>query len=107
MKMDDSQKELVDKWVAEKWKGYIECPVCQHGKWGINSEIFELRSFHGGQLSVGGPVAPLVAITCRNCGYTLQFNAMQIGIVKTPQHQRSAEIDVASPSEKEASDEHK
>ena len=32
MKINESQRALVDKWIAEKWKGSGECPVCQQSK---------------------------------------------------------------------------
>ena len=36
----------------------------------------------GGGLVVGGPVYPLVVVTCATCGYTVFVNAIKVGIVQ-------------------------
>jgi hypothetical protein len=78
---DQSNKEKLAQWLNEKWAGGIACPVCKQNDWGLYDQLWELRQFHkGGSLVLGGPIIPLAVITCNNCGHTLHFNALKIGL---------------------------
>lgn len=107
MKMQKSDLDQVLDWITEHWSGdERQCPVCQHSNWNLGRTISELRSFHGGVFALVGPVLPVVSITCMNCGLVLQFNAIQLGIVKAPPSTPpSVESAATPPSKKEASDE--
>lgn len=100
MKMEDSDKEQARNWIMEHWSGQQQCPICQQSKWALNPMISELRSFQKGQLVVGGPVFPIINLNCSNCGYVLQFSAMQLGIVKVPLP-KATENAVTPPNKKE------
>jgi hypothetical protein len=70
----DSEKLL--KHLNEKWHGQT-CPMCKTGNWNVSDAIFELREFNEGSLVIGGgPLIPVVPITCNNCGNTVLVNAI-------------------------------
>jgi|GEM_PF-591601 len=69
-------KEKIVEWLNRQWQGPKICPICRNNNWHIIENPVELREFHGGTLVVGGPVYPLISVTCSICGYTLLFNAI-------------------------------
>jgi len=40
--------------------------------------------FNAGSVIIGGPVIPVVAVTCLNCGNTVLVNALIAGAVARP-----------------------
>lgn len=79
----DVQK-VVD-WLNSQWQGPKVCPICKSNNWNISEKLLELREFHEGSFVVGGPVYPLIAITCKVCGHTLFFNAIVAGVLTPKQ----------------------
>ncbi len=59
-----------------------DCVVCHANVWLINDKIFELREFFGGGIVYGSEtsVLPLISVTCSNCGNTIFFNAVTLGL---------------------------
>jgi hypothetical protein len=75
-----------DKFIAfigEKWGGK-SCPMCGNGPWSVQDKVFQLTEFHDGTMVIGGPLIPLVPITCNNCGYTVVVNAILSGAITAP-----------------------
>lgn len=58
------------------------CQICGNTNWSIEKRVFELREFNNGDFIMGGPIIPLVPMTCTNCGNTGLINAIQAGCVK-------------------------
>ena len=75
-------RERIAAFLNEKWQGRKNCPICQNNKWEISDKPAELREYSQGGLVVGGPVYPLVVLTCRVCGHTLLFNAIVMDVVE-------------------------
>ena len=82
-------KEKLAKWLSQKWKGDISCPVCKKNNWVLYDQLWELRQFKKGGIVVGGPIIPLAIITCNNCGHTMHFNAIKIGLTTTDSKETS------------------
>lgn len=75
----DQQKllgHLNGKWMSKP------CQMCSVGKWSVQDSTFQLMEFQEGSLVVGGPVIPVVPVTCTNCGNTLLVNAITAGLMK-------------------------
>lgn len=65
----------------EKW-GNRPCNMCGTGNWLVSDKVFELREFNNGDLIIGGgPITPLVTITCSECGNTILINPIVIGVL--------------------------
>lgn len=71
--------EAVLGFLNTHWKGSKACSVCANNHWNVNTELAELRFLSVGGFKVGGPLVPLVVVTCNVCGNTLLFNAMRLG----------------------------
>jgi hypothetical protein len=67
--------------LREKW-GTLPCPMCKKGPWTVADTTYQLMEFNEGNLVVGGPIIPLVPVTCVNCGYTVLMNAIVSGAVR-------------------------
>lgn len=66
-----------------KWQGR-PCQMCGTGDWTVSDSIFELREYNLGNLVIGGgPIVPVVPITCDNCGNTLFINAIKAELIDT------------------------
>jgi hypothetical protein len=74
-KLDQSK---VIAFLSERWRNK-NCPICQSINWGINDDLAELRFLSIAGFHIGGPVIPLVVLTCTVCGHTLLFNAIRMG----------------------------
>lgn len=65
---------------TEKWKTR-ECPICiSYNCWNIEG-ITEVREFTEGNQRPSAPITPLVQVMCKNCSYTIFFNAVALGVV--------------------------
>lgn len=79
--------EEFKKDVAEKIGTAIgpshECPMCKKAdELLISEDIFHLSEFHGvGKQNSPGKIMPLVILSCNNCGYVMNFNAITLGVV--------------------------
>lgn len=77
-------KELIEKaeqWVKEYWTQTQNCFVCGRDNWEIDNTLGAI-----GTVSYRGsvdftPVFPMVIVTCDNCGNTVFFNAVKIGLM--------------------------
>ena len=76
--MSEFKSEKVIAFLGEKW-GNRACPMCGKGPWSVQDRIFQLSEFHQGSLVVGGPLIPIIPVTCGNCGHTVLVNAILSG----------------------------
>jgi hypothetical protein len=68
--------------LKHKWSG-ANCPLCKSGNWNVSDRVYELREHHGGGIVIGGgPVVPIVPITCDNCGNTVLVNSIVAGLTE-------------------------
>ena len=65
--------------ITSKWRPPRACSVCGTNSWNLEQRLAELRFLSLGGFFVGGPVVPLIVITCNNCGNTIFINAMKAG----------------------------
>jgi hypothetical protein len=73
--------ELLKNHLDREW-GPVSCQMCHKGQWSVGDRVFELREFSGGAMKFGGPIIPVIPITCSNCGRTVLINAIVAGILK-------------------------
>ena len=78
---DDDRKKMI-RHLTDKWGEQRKCPMCGKGPWGVDGEIFELRKFNKEAFVVGGPIVPVVPVTCNNCGNTILVNAFVAGVLE-------------------------
>jgi hypothetical protein len=79
--LNESQQKLIRDSVNTVWKGKRECPICNPTTaWGIGT-IVEVRKFNEGNHCPGAAITPFIPVQCNNCGYTVLFNAIRLGVV--------------------------
>jgi ribosomal protein L32 len=71
----EREQARAEAWLAEKWTGSKECPICGHSDWAITAAM-ELRQFNLGQPSVLEPVFPVFHAVCTTCGFLHTFSAI-------------------------------
>lgn len=81
MKLDEKQRKDVLRALREKLPKALVCSACGGKKWIIGDKVFQMPE-HGLPMRVGGPVVPVIPATCTNCGNTLLFNAIVLGVVQ-------------------------
>ena len=80
--LTQEQKDKIDKWLIEKWGPDGPCYVCKTSNWAILSHLVTPVVFSEKGFWAGGPAYPQAAIVCTNCGHTVYFNAILIGLVE-------------------------
>jgi predicted nucleic-acid-binding Zn-ribbon protein len=82
-KLDESEVKKVIDWLeSHQFESKTpQCPFCHTDEWGINEYLTNDTVFIPGKsIVVGAPFYPQVTVMCRNCGYTMFFNAIAMGI---------------------------
>lgn len=71
------------RWIEDNWVGEKSCAICGHSGWFIGETIGEMKQINPGSRWIpnSGSAYPLIVLSCENCGYTLLFNAMVLGIM--------------------------
>ena len=95
MRIDDDRKEQVREFLRDRTSPIGECPMCHKTDWRIHEELFELRTFEGGGLVVGGKVLPLLVLYCDYCGNTQLMNAVRCKAVPPEQRDSAPKGDAA------------
>jgi hypothetical protein len=81
MNLNESQNRLIIRRINEVWTGNRPCPICSKStRWDI-SGIHQVQQYNEGNHCPGAAIAPLILVSCRNCGNTILFNAISLGIV--------------------------
>jgi len=81
MPLNVEQQKIVLERLNQRWPAPRKCPLCaQNGPWAFGS-LCELREYHGWIEVRGGPITPLLSVSCASCGGTQLFNAIQLGVV--------------------------
>jgi len=92
MSLLTSHKEQFLKWINEKWQGEKKCPVCKENNWIITNDIFEMyKSWGTNRIKIGGERYPVIGLVCNNCGYTLFFNPLIVGLPMSNKEEKENE----------------
>jgi predicted nucleic-acid-binding Zn-ribbon protein len=81
------------EWLGLHWKAPQTCPICGSNSWNIGN-VYELRPFNRGVLSLSAPIFPVFPVTCTVCGYTMFFNAIIAEILES-----NIQSEISRPSE--------
>lgn len=77
----DDYKKLTD-WFATRWHGTVACHVCNATEWAYGSHVVKLPRHAGDSYMPGTSVFPYIPVHCKNCGHTMLFGAVIVGIVE-------------------------
>jgi hypothetical protein len=81
-RLTPADHEKIREWwlTRERWKAPVVCSVCQTTNWRVAEYVLVLQR-HGDDADVlGTPSYPMVALGCSNCGHSIFFNAVMMGI---------------------------
>jgi hypothetical protein len=80
MKLHPEEKAKLVQFIQIKWK-LDDCPVCRKTEtYDVSEQVYQIVEYpEMGRLS-GEVVAPIVPVTCRNCGNTILVNALVAGV---------------------------
>ena len=81
MLLTPEQQQQAIQYLNTNWVGQRNCAVCNQNQWTVHPELYELRQFSNGGLTVGGPIVPLLMVECQHCGNTITLNAMRAGLI--------------------------
>ncbi len=78
--LTEDERQKIDDWIKKNWH-IRNCPICRHQNWILADHVVMpiLYSEYGITSSASG--YPQIMIICKNCGYTLCFNAITMGII--------------------------
>lgn len=76
----EEREKLLD-FFHTRWSGGHDCPICKANDWNLAEYIIHSWIYRPDGLHTGGPAYPLVHFLCSNCGYTVLFNAVILGIL--------------------------
>ncbi len=79
MILSQEHRAIIASKINKLWKKSKECSVCGEEKWNLSDKIFAISHF-GPEDQKNKQLYPVVVLTCANCGNSLFFNAMSLGI---------------------------
>ena len=82
--LSESEKRDAGERINKLWTGSKNCPICGSNKWIIADHLISSQIVTAGAgIMIGGPSYPAVLLISEPCGYTLQFNAVILGVLKS------------------------
>jgi hypothetical protein len=81
---ESEKRDIIDK-INKLWTGSQKnCPICGSNNWIIGDHVVSSQIVTAGAgIMIGGPAYPAVLLISQPCGYTLQFNAVILGVLKS------------------------
>lgn len=79
----EKQRQAARAWVEEKWTQPKACPICGTNSW-LFTEAGSIDTLNAGSVQPMGRLTgvwPIFMVLCRNCAYTMFFNAIFAGVV--------------------------
>ncbi len=79
--LSESEKKKAQDWLRERMPAALTCSVCNTQNWILADHVVAPPIFGRG-LVLGGTAYPHVMLICRQCGHTVFFNAVMMGLVE-------------------------
>jgi hypothetical protein len=82
MAFSDEQRAAVANAINDRCHGRLsKCNLCGRGQWSLVDGLILLNlSEDINSVRIGGPVAPVVALVCSECGNTIFINVLTLGL---------------------------
>lgn len=82
MRLTEALRTKLEQYLAEKWQPPRQCPVCGNRAWSVNDNIHFLSELRAPATALTRMSAiPVIVAICTNCGNSLLFNAVSIGLI--------------------------
>lgn len=93
-KLTEAEDAQAKAWILDNWKDK-HCSVCGTESWALGTHIARLPLANNHIL---GAYYPQIVLWCNKCGYTMQFNALHMGLMPRAVPQApSQSTDAANP----------
>ena len=84
--MEDPGRARIERalrWIEDNWVGQKACPICGNSGWFMGDVLGEMRQLNPNArwMPNFGSTYPMIVLSCENCGYTLLFNAIVLGLM--------------------------
>ena len=82
--LDSEQQKKILEHIKKKVKFLDKCPMCHKpATLELLDEMFEVRESTDDpkKITLGGKMIPVIVVVCKNCGYTMFFNAFATGAI--------------------------
>ena len=80
-RLSPDEKEKAERWLSTYWTRDNRCPISGHNNWAFGEHIVQpVASVRAGEI-LGVASYPQIMLICQDCGYTIYFNAVVMGIV--------------------------
>ena len=83
--------DAASAWLAEKWTGSKNCPICQNADWSI-SPTMGLQELHNRTRTSQGSTFPIFLAVCTSCGFLYSFSAVVAGVASLVFDPNSGEV---------------
>jgi hypothetical protein len=95
-KLSEEEKQKIRSWIdARRATALLICPVCNKTDWVVADHLVQpLTLGEKFAAMLGGTAYPVAQVVSLQCGYTMYFNAVLMGIVK-----RTADTNTESQGE--------
>jgi predicted nucleic-acid-binding Zn-ribbon protein len=70
-----AERDAALKWLSEKWTEPRRCPICATEEWEIG-DVSQLPLY-----GVTNRMYPVIPVICKNCAYTILFQAIAVGAI--------------------------
>ena len=82
MKLNQEQKDKFEAHIDERLKEDDDCSACGKNQWSIDDRLYGLWEFGLAESEASRDVgiAPLIILTCGNCGCLRFFHALNVGL---------------------------
>lgn len=91
LKFDDIKQKIVEE--LNKRVPDLKCPICHKGDMILADGFIshQLNKELTGNLTLGGPTIPIVAVICKDCGNTMEFSVGALGLLPKEDAQKVEE----------------
>ena len=81
--LSDAEKQFVMQWLYSKWsRGAGRCPIDGKTNWVIGDYLVAPNyATNLSGVNLGSAPFPQVVVICGDCGHTLYFNAVVMGLI--------------------------
>ncbi len=79
--LTQEQFEKFVHWLEQKVPHGLMCSVCGQNNWEASPRLSTTMNLSGSAIAIGGPIQPLISLTCKNCAHTVFFNALISGVM--------------------------
>jgi hypothetical protein len=81
-KLSPLDKKAITAWLDHHWSMGRACPISGGNAWAIADDLVGIPLVDAAGQTTGLGAYPQVMMVCSECGYTRDFNAFVMGIVK-------------------------